>query len=273
MLSEQVIYGLNDEQMAELGRLEKEFPELRDDVSLELAAAQLALSDLKTDEPLPPSLRARVLADAEQFFESREIKEESRQLGVATEPITAPAAKLFDWSWLGWGLAAAACLVLALNLWMTRWQPPDEIVKTPAQPTVTPAPELSPAQKLEQFLAASPDVVRTSWSAPPNAKEAKDVSGEVVWSNAKQQGFMRFRNLPANDPGESTYQLWIVDAERKEKYPVNGGTFDVSENREVIVPINAELKIGKPAVFAVTKEKPGGVVVSTQEQFVAVAKV
>jgi hypothetical protein len=54
---------------------------------------------------------------------------------------------------------------------------------------------------------------------------------------------------------------------------VDGGTFDVSATGEVVIPINAKLKAKSPEMFAVTMEKPGGVVVSKREKIVAVAKV
>ncbi len=44
--------------------------------------------------------------------------------------------------------------------------------------------------------------------------------------------------------------------------PVDGGVFDITGEGEVIVPIDAKLPIGTPAVFAITLEQPGGVVVS-----------
>lgn len=270
LLSDQAVYGLSEEQIIELRRLEKEFPELRNDDSLELAAAQLALSDLRVDEPMPVALRQRILADADEFFASKEIKEENRKLEEITEPVVAPVEKAPFWQWLGWAVAAAACVVLALNLWSTRWQTQPEIVKTPP-PTLTPTPEPSLAQQREQFLASTQDIIQTSWSEP-DPKKAANISGDIVWSNSKQQGYMRFRGIPVNNPTESTYQLWIVDAERKEKYPVSGGTFDVTESGEVIIPIDPEIRVNKPALFAVTEEQPGGVVVSAQKEFVAVAK-
>jgi hypothetical protein len=42
--------------------------------------------------------------------------------------------------------------------------------------------------------------------------------------------------------------------------------FDVSSSGEVIVPITAKLYIHRPTLFAVTVEKPGGVVVSKRER-------
>jgi hypothetical protein len=49
--------------------------------------------------------------------------------------------------------------------------------------------------------------------------------------------------------------------------------FDVTSGGEVIVPIHAKLKVTKPTLFAVTVEKPGGVVVSKRERIVVLAKV
>jgi anti-sigma-K factor RskA len=57
--------------------------------------------------------------------------------------------------------------------------------------------------------------------------------------------------------------LWIFDGTRDKRYPVDGGVFDVPANSaEVVIPIRATLPIRKAAAFAVTVEKPGGVVVS-----------
>ena len=73
---------------------------------------------------------------------------------------------------------------------------------------------------------------------------------------------MRLAGLVANDPGTAQYQLWIVDPERDQR-PVDGGVFDVpSGGGEVIIPIDPKLRIKSPAAFAITLEKPGGVVVS-----------
>lgn len=82
---------------------------------------------------------------------------------------------------------------------------------------------------------------------------------------------MRFYNLPANDPSKETYQLWIVD--ESQKYPIDGGLFNVSTQGEIILPIDARLKVEKPKMFAVTAEKPGGVVVSDLKKVMAVAKI
>ena len=84
---------------------------------------------------------------------------------------------------------------------------------------------------------------------------------------------MRFRGLPKNDGSKETYQLWIFDKTQKKETPIDGGTFDVTTDGEVIIPINAKLKAQGPALFAITIEKPGGVVVSDRKKLAALAKV
>jgi hypothetical protein len=170
--------------------------------------------------------------------------------------------------WLGWGVAAAACIVLIANIWMTRIQPEKEVV-VEKQPTVVEK-EPTVAEQKQQLLASAEDVVKRNWSSP---KEGENLSGEIVWSNAEQKGFTTFRGLPVNDPTKETYQLWIFDETQGEKTPISGGTFNVNEDGEVVLPINTGVEVKKPKQFAVTVEKPGGVVVSKQEKIVAVAKV
>ncbi len=100
------------------------------------------------------------------------------------------------------------------------------------------------------------------------------VQGDVVWDEATQTGYMRFSGLPANDPTRSQYQLWIFDGTRDDRFPVDGGVFDVPAGvTEVVVPIRATLPVRKAALFAVTVEAPGGVMVSSRERIVALAQV
>ena len=75
-----------------------------------------------------------------------------------------------------------------------------------------------------------------------------------------------------NDPSQSQYQLWIFDGTR-EKHPVDGGVFDVNEAGEVVIPIDPKLPVGQPTLFAITVERPGGVVVSDQGRIAMVGKV
>ncbi|MGE0399577.1 MAG: anti-sigma factor [Kofleriaceae bacterium] len=139
------------------------------------------------------------------------------------------------------------------------------------QPTGTEvASEKSLAEQRAEWMAAAKDVTTLEWTATedPNAVGAK---GDVVWSKAEQKGFMRFTGLAVNDATKIQYQLWIFDKNRPQETPVDGGVFDVSSTGEVIVPITAKLSVDEPVLFAVTIEKPGGVVVSKRERIVVTA--
>ena len=79
---------------------------------------------------------------------------------------------------------------------------------------------------------------------------------------------MTFAGLEQNDPTESQYQLWIFDKNQDE--PIDGGVFNVAGDN-VIVPIDPKLKAVDVFQFAVTIEKPGGVVKSKQERIALLA--
>lgn len=339
LLADQTIFGLSaEEEVAELEKLKEQFPEWEKDFSLELTATAIGLANLDVSDDLPANLRAKVFANADEFFAPQK---ESQNVAGITPPaenvvnVIEVAPKRPFWQWLGWGLAAAACLALAINLWTSRNQNQPEIaknsetpqtpevvgtpgtvktpetvqipevtptpqpvkspesVKTPEtaktpepakspktvvtpestrtpQPPKTPTPELTTAQRREQLIASAPDVIQTNWTS---AKDDKRFLGDVVWSNAQQKGYVRLRGMPVLDASRETYQLWIIDDERNEKTPVSGGIFNVSSAGEVIIPINAQLRIIKPKQFAISKEEAGGVVVTKPDRIVAVAKI
>ena len=154
--------------------------------------------------------------------------------------------------------AAAADIVLAVLGWYPRFQ--------------SPPPVADAAQQRAQLLAAAPQALRWNFSSGGDATGSA-ASGDVVWDAASQRGYMRLRNLAANDARQVQYQLWIFDAARDARYPVDGGVFDIPAGQaEVVVPITARLHVDKPALFAVTVERPGGVVVSSRERIAVLAK-
>jgi hypothetical protein len=195
-------------------------------------------------------------------------------------PFRAPQAPSRLVAVSGW-IAAAACLLLAIGA-LVRRSPPAPVVTlpvTPTQTTATVAPPavpmtvaaLTPAELREKLLAAEGSA-RAEWT-PTKDPLGKSASGEVVWNKEQQKGTMRFKGLAKNDPKSAQYQLWIFDKTRDEKYPVDGGVFDVdSDTGDVVVPIRATLPVNAPVLFAVTLEKPGGVVVSKREHIVVTAK-
>lgn len=276
LLTDQILFGLNEEESAELKELENFFPELKNDNSLELTASAIGLTNLDEIEPMPKHLQAKILADADNYFATvksakvlsfepklREAKTENdaeeMQKTFAFEP------KRSSMNWLGWAFAGFASIALIFSVWLNLQKPKEVEVVREVPPKV-----LTTNEQYNQLLASAKDLQKTPWVNPANDKE---VIGEVVWSDAEQKGFMKFTGLAANDIAKETYQLWIFDETQDEKTPIDGGVFDVKQNGEVLIPIDAKLKVKSPKLFAITVEKPGGVVVSKREKIVAVGKV
>ena len=249
--------GLSPEEESELERLLAAGEEA-DPEGMELAAAAatnaFALGGGYGEE-MPAGLKERLLADARGRGDAQHVPRASatvtdigsRKPG-GTEPQagggSGPAGSTFNR--LGW--AAAAMLLVAL-LVVNRPLPEE------------PGGALEPAEARAELIREEPGTLVVPWS-PPDVPGYAGVTGDVVWNNEKQEGYLRLAGMPANDPARSQYQLWIVDPERDEQ-PVDGGVFDIPAGPgEVVVPIRAKLGIVDPQAFAITREQPGGVVVS-----------
>lgn len=277
LLTKKAVFGLDESEQAELDRVdsaaaEKEFQ------TLELTAAVISLAGSPVPEPMPAHLFAKIAADAEGFVRTPTPETRAAEPWPPAPKSTYSGAESAvqettggNWfGWLGWVAAAAACVALAINIWLTRSQnAPPPVVEVPRPEIPRP---LTPAEMRDQMMAANPGMMKADWAAG-NVDAIKQISGDVVWSDEKQAGYMRFRGLPANDPSKETYQLWIFDKTQDKKTPIDGGTFDVSADGEVVIPINAKLKAREPEMFAITIEQPGGVVVSKREKLAAIAKV
>jgi hypothetical protein len=268
LLTQEATEGLGAAERAELERLLGRFPDADRD-ALQTTAAAVMLAGRLDAEPLPAALRGRLVERGQQWV--REAAPATRPAATVTTLASArdsraPKAPAHH---LGWWAAAAAVLIAVVG-----WYP--RLANTPTQVAVqtpTPPPP-SAAQRREELLKAVPAerLVRWNWSTTKDPAGA-GASGDVVWDPVTQKGYMRFVGLQPNDVKALQYQLWIFDAERDDRYPVDGGVFDVpAGTTEVVVPIDARLAVAKPALFAVTAEKPGGVVVSSRERIVVLAK-
>ena len=260
---------ITNEELEQLKKLEEVFPEFKDDISFEFAAAAISLVDLKPEDQMPAHLQSKILADAEKYFAPTE-KETGNNSNGETEEFQ--KTFVFDqpkksiWQSLGWLVAALACIALAVNIWIT-YNRPKEIVQNPP-PQITPTPTPNLAEQRQQLIASGGAAQKT-WS-DFDPKKPRNVEGDVVWSNTAQKGFVRFKNLPVNDKTKETYQIWIFD--ETQKNPVSGGVFDANEAGEIIIPMNAAIKVNKPVMVGITVEKPGGVMVSDLGKVMAVAK-
>ncbi len=260
---------ITKEESETLEKLEDTFPEFKDDISFELATAAISLIDLKIEEEMPAHLQARIFADAENHFGSAEKQNDGGANGETEEfqkTFAFDKPKSSIWQSLGWLVAGLACIALAVNLWVTYNRPKEIVQNPPPQLTPTPTPNLA---EQRQQLIASGNAAQKSWS-DFDPKKPLNVEGDVVWSNTAQKGFMRFKNLPVNDKTKETYQVWIFD--ETQKNPVSAGVFDANEAGEIIIPMNAAIKVSKPTMVGITVEKPGGVMVSGLEKVMAVAK-
>ena len=248
--------GLTEREAAELAALGVEH-----DTSFDLAAAAIDLAALPV-EPMPAGLADRLLAAA--LPASAAPSTLAGEMPI-TPPRDAPIAitrrrsrgTIIAWTCAAIAIAAAAGVVL----WARQEQKPEVVVRLPVTP---------PPAEARAALLAKGDSVTLAWSATADPA-ARGASGDVVWSAAKQEGYLRFVGLAANDPAKTQYQLWIFDKARDQQFPVDGGVFDVGPDGEVIVKIAPKLRVGEPVLFAVTVEVPGGVVVSKRERIVVTA--
>jgi hypothetical protein len=289
LLIKQVTEGLSPEEQRALDALDSELASAyaRD---LEHAAAAITLAGHaragSSQEPLPAALAQALARQASEHFASTvdvtdladartASQTAAADQGRASVPVPPRGNRYGGYGWL----AAAACLVLAIFGWERSPAPvpvvPAPIAAVTNPPIVAPAPEPAPPTPAEEraALLAKSDSLKITLGATKDPAAA-GMSGDVVWDPATQRGFLHFSGLAANDPAVRQYQIWIFDAGRDKRYPIDGGVFDVPANGgDVVIPIRATLMVRKPAAFAVTVEKPGGVVVSGREHVVALGAI
>ncbi|MEM7602530.1 MAG: anti-sigma factor [Verrucomicrobiota bacterium] len=211
------------------------------DIPLDAIVASLD-QGFSPESTIPNELREKIGADAKDFHRDPDVSDETI---VRTSFWLRPG--------IGWAAAAVFALLLLFRL-------VDDINFGDSDPV-----------SILTQVEAAPDLLRRTFG---KANDENVSAGEVIWSDSLQQGVMLLADLPENDPKVSQYQLWIVDSTRDDTHPVDGGVFDIppATTGPVEIPIAAKLLISNPAAFVITVERPGGVVVSKQEQVVAIAK-
>jgi len=244
-----LLFGLTDDEHAELERLRGNSDSRPDALAESVGALDRAWSDLNP-EPLPDHLRSKILSDARSEFSwpwipPAEARPESRR--------ATPSRRL-----LRTFSFAAAMLLVAVFVTIGFVQRQNVAVKTAAQMRA-------------ELIASVPDLIRLDWSEGPTP--IPGANGDLVWSPSRQMGFMRFRGMPVNSPTVEQYQLWIFDKNQDEKTPIDGGVFDIPAREESVIPIHPKLAVQNAYLFAITVEKPGGVVVSSRTRLPLLAAV
>jgi hypothetical protein len=199
-------------------------------------------------EPLPPSLRQRLDRCAEDWLQECAARRSSRT------HLSRTGRTLLR-------LIAVAGVLLAVAGWWPR------LVEV-APGSIAGEVDQWRAQRARARMLATNGVERLAWGGA-----AGNGAGDVVWDPRRQQGYLRLEGFVANDPSRARYQLWIFDAARDDRYPVDGGVFDVPVGGdEVVIPVHPTLPVSRAVAFAVTVEQPGGAVVSAREKVVAFAR-
>jgi hypothetical protein len=219
------------------------------------------IPDEKESGALPPVVRQRLDRCAEQWLLDRQCEDPDAAAGRGANHVGTDRRSRA--TWIPW-LVAAVSVVLAVTGWWPR------LMDGTAPAAVSSSfGQWRAASERAQMLAGSQDVGHWPW-----AGDGGQNNGDVVWDNLQQRGFLRLKGFVANDPSSARYQLWIFDASRDDRYPVDGGIFDVPPGRsEVLIPVTPSVPVLRPEAFAVTVEGPRGSVVSERAKVVAFARV
>lgn len=262
LLVQEAIYGLDELGQSELDELVRHFQPSEDDrFDLAVAAIDIGMNGASANDSPPGDfserLRNRIIADADAFVSPRGEPAMSQEPAPVSRPPTRWTTREM---WFGMVTAASLLLAIASLTGLFNRPGPEPV-----------APSF--AELREQLISGGgPNLRQVVWTATED-EAASNASGDIVWSDEKQEGYMRFQGLVANDPSVNQYQLWIFDTERDDELPVDGGVFDIGSDGEVIVPVDAKLAISKARMFAITIEKPGGVVKSERKRLPLLATV
>jgi anti-sigma-K factor RskA len=86
-------------------------------------------------------------------------------------------------------------------------------------------------------------------------KAYANVVAVSVWDEEKQQGLVRFKNLPQAASGKD-YQMWVIDP--AQKAPISAGLLPAGEGGAMNLTYRPGQKVGTANAFAISVEKKGG---------------
>lgn len=264
--------GLHEQNdMNELDRLD---PDMSAREAFEAVAAELDIAFAETDPvDMPNGLEERLLASVPA--PGVPDQPELRLVNDQTPPVrTSQQLQSPRGAWFPWLVAAASVAVTGIVLLRPAPEP------TPDEPPVT----LTAFEQRDALIEAhanDEDLLRYAWTPTDDPAVVGQVTGELIWDEERDEGYMTIAGLEVNDPSQFQYQLWIFDATRPlgelpqhgdafggllTQRPIDGGVFDITDTGEVVIPIDAKLLVQQGVAFAVTVEPPGGVVVSDRSR-------
>jgi hypothetical protein len=256
LLAARATQGLTQAETRELEALLAAQPGTDPD-AMDLAAAALDIAMSGAPGAAPAALVARLKSESPPAS-LRSPFETSPIAGRTSPAVPRAPSRARVMALAGW-IAAAACLAIAAFI------------------ALRPQPD---AAARRQTLLAADGTVTHPWRdftfppAPspdkPEPPEIRGVTGDVVWNEARQTGFARFVGLPVNNPAAEQYQLWVMD-ERGLAFRISGGVFDSTSTGETIIAFTPAIPTRHAAIFGVTIEPRGGVIVSDLKRRVVIA--
>ncbi len=247
LLADRATQGADAAEEAALRCLLQHQPTL-DAESFDRAAAALDLAlQQGHEEAMPAHVIDKLQAQAASIkLEAQSNKAVIQPVAVSSTPRSVRRSGIANAvAWTGWLVAA----VVLLAMWL------------PSSPKM-----LSIDQLKQQGALVVPGQV---------GKDGKPgLTGEFVWDSKTQQGYMKLSGFNVNDPTVSQLQLWIFDEKDFTKEtPIDGGVFNITNKNEVLIPIKPNLKVGNPHLFAITVERPGGVMKSERKNLIFMGSV
>lgn len=253
LLAESMVRALAAEELRELEELAGAETDALVAAAEQAAVATVIVFAEEDPAPMPSDLQAKLLQQAQAHFAEEAPAARTGSTAILPGPGAHRQSTKLPW------LLTAAAAVIAFVGWLPRLD--------------TSGP-LSGEEQFQGLLAQAPtDLLRLDWTVLEDPASV-GASGELLWSDSEQRGYMRFRGLESNDPTVSQYQLWIFDDKTDTAYPVDGGVFDIpTGSTEIVVAIDPKIKVKEAFQFAITVEKPHGVVVSKRERIPLLAAV
>ena len=243
LLADRAIQGADAAEEAAIRCLMQQTPSM-DAESFDRAAAALDLAlQQGHEEAIPAHVLDKLQAQAASIKLEAQPSNKAiiQPVAVSSTPRSGRRSGIANAvAWTGWLVAAVVLLAM--------WLP-----SSPKMPSI------------DQLMQQGALVVKGQVG-----KEGKpDLAGEFIWDSKTQQGYMKLTGFDVNDPTVSQLQLWIFDEKDFTKdTPIDGGVFNITSKNEVLIPIKPNLKVGNPHLFAITVERPGGVMKSERKKLI-----